>query len=90
MCWVKFAILLDEPWRVFYQDSTEFPFHYDFAAQRLAPFLGLDRPGFDAVSLRRENQRVVLGTLLYPLRWRVSDVTTARGTEAWSLRAGFP
>ncbi len=66
--WVKFAILLDEPWRVFYQDSTEFPFHYDFATQRLAPFLGLDRPGFDAVSLRRENQRVVLGALLYPPR----------------------
>jgi hypothetical protein len=66
--WVKFAILLDEPWRVFYQDSAEFPFHYDFATQRLAPFLGLDRASFDAVSLRRENQRVVLGALLYPPR----------------------
>jgi len=66
--WVKFAILLDEPWRVFYQDSTEFPFHYDFATQRLAPFLGMDRTSFDAVSLRRENQRVVLGALLYPPR----------------------
>lgn len=66
--WVKFAILLDEPWRVFYQDSAEFPFHYDFATQRLAPFSGMDRTSFDAVSLRRENQRVVLGALLYPPR----------------------
>ena len=66
--WVKFAILLDEPWRVFYQDSAEFPFHYDFATQRLPPLLGLDRAGFDAVSLRRENQQVVLGALLYPPR----------------------
>ncbi len=66
--WVKFAILLDEPWRVFYQDSTEFPFHYDFATQRLAPFAGMDRASFDAISLHRENQRVVLGALLYPPR----------------------
>lgn len=66
--WVKFAILLDEPWRVFYQDSTEFPFHYDFATQRLAPFLGMDRASFDSVSLHRANQQVVLGAVLYPPR----------------------
>lgn len=66
--WVKFAILLNEPWRVFYQDSTEFPFHYDFATLRLPPFVGMDRTSFDAVSLRRENQQVVLGALLYPPR----------------------
>lgn len=66
--WVKFAILLDEPGRVYYQNSVEFPFHYDFAAQRLAPFLGMDRAGFDAVSLRRANQRAVLGAVLYPPR----------------------
>jgi hypothetical protein len=64
--WVKFAILLDDPTRVFYQDSTKFPFHYEFATQRLAPFLGMDRAAFDAVSLRRTNQQVVLGTVLFP------------------------
>lgn len=66
--WVKFAILLDEPWRVVYQDSREFPFHYEFATQRLGQFKGMDRAEFDAVSLHRENQRVVLGALLYPPR----------------------
>ncbi|HEX5223477.1 MAG TPA: PEP/pyruvate-binding domain-containing protein [Verrucomicrobiae bacterium] len=66
--WVKFAILLDDPTRVYYQDSTKFPFHYEFAVQRLAPFLGMDRTTFDAVSLRRTNQQVVLGTVLYPAR----------------------
>jgi hypothetical protein len=64
--WVKFAILLTDPTRVFYQDSTKFPFHFEFATQRLAPFLGMDRTTFDAVSLRRTNQQVVLGTVLYP------------------------
>jgi hypothetical protein len=66
--WAKFAILLDEPWRVFYQDSTKFPFHYDFATARLPPFIGLDRTSFDQISLHRANQQVVLGALLYPPR----------------------
>src|SRR4030095_9594491 len=39
--WVKFAILLNDPTRVYYQDSTKFLFHYDFATQRLPPFMGM-------------------------------------------------
>lgn len=64
--WVKFTILLDDPVRVFYQHSTNFPFHYVFARQRLTPFLGIDRATFDAVTLRRTNQQAVLGAVLYP------------------------
>ena len=64
--WVKFAILLDEPGRVYYQDSTKYPFHYDFAVRRLGPCLGLDRLGFEAISEHRAQQQVVLGTVLYP------------------------
>jgi hypothetical protein len=66
--WVKFAILRSEPWRVFYQDSAKFPFHYDFATERLPDFAGMDRASFDAVSLHRANQQIVLGALLYPPR----------------------
>src|SRR5690606_37930997 len=64
--WVKFAILRADPTRVYYQDSTKFPFHYEFATQRLPPFLGMDRTTFDSISLHRTNQQVVLGTVLYP------------------------
>ena len=64
--WVKFAILLHDPTRVYYQDSAKFLFHYDFATQRLPPFLGIDPASFDAVSLYRTNQQVVLGAVLYP------------------------
>jgi len=64
--WVKFAILLDEPTRVYYQDSRKYLFHYDFATQRLPPFLGMSYAEFDAVSLYRTNQQVVMGTVLYP------------------------
>ena len=66
--WVKFAILLSDPERVYFQDSGKHPFHYEFATQRLAPFLGMSRPAFDAVSLRRAGQQVVLGTVLFPPR----------------------
>ena len=64
--WVKFAILLNDPTKAFYQDSRKYLFHYDFATRRLPPFLGMNYAEFNAVSLYRTNQQVVLGTLLYP------------------------
>ncbi len=64
--WVKFSILLNDPTRVYYQDSKKYLFHYDFATTRLLPFQGMSYAEFDAVSLHRTNQQVVLGTVLYP------------------------
>ncbi len=66
--WVKFAILKSDPRRVYYQDTKKYPFHHDFATRRLAPFIGMDRAAFDAVSLRRAGQQVVLGSVLLPPR----------------------
>lgn len=63
--WVKFAILLDDPTRVYFQDSAKYPFHYDFARARLPGFVGMDRAAFDSVSLHKTNQQVVLGTILF-------------------------
>jgi hypothetical protein len=64
--WIKFAVLTSDPTRVFYQDSTRFPFHYDYASQRLSPFIGMDRLTFDQVSLHPANQQVILGAVLLP------------------------
>ncbi len=66
IAWVKFAFLLGEPTRVYYEDSRKYPFHYQFATQRLAPFKGMDPATFEQVSMHRSNQQVVLGTVLYP------------------------
>lgn len=63
--WVKFAIVTNDPNRVWFQDSAKFPFHYDYAVERLAPFRGMSRAQFDAVSLHRGNQQVVLGAVLF-------------------------
>jgi hypothetical protein len=63
--WIKFAIVLDDPYRVYFQDSIRYPFHYDFAVARIESFQGMSRAEFDAVSLYRDNQRVVLGAVLF-------------------------
>ena len=64
--WVKFAILLGDPVRVYYEDSNKYPFHYDFATRRLASFAGMDPATFEQISLHRAHQQVVLGSVLYP------------------------
>lgn len=66
--WVKFAIRPAEPWRVYFQNSTKYPFHYDFATQRLAPFNGMTREAFDAATLHSAGQQLVLGAMLFPPR----------------------
>lgn len=64
--WIKFAILFNEPARVYYQDSRKYLFHYDFATLRLPPFVGMSYAEFDAATLHRSNQQAVLGAVLYP------------------------
>src|SRR5690554_6459918 len=54
--WVKFTVLVQDPSRVIYQNSHDYPYHYDFATERLAPYLGLSRPAFDALSLFEADQ----------------------------------
>lgn len=62
---VKFAILLDHLPRVHFQDSRTYAFHYNFAAERLDPFAGMTVEEFNAVSLTREGQRIVLGAVMF-------------------------
>lgn len=66
--WIKFAILLSDTNRVYYQDSQKYLLHHDFASVRLAPFQGMSRAAFDQVSLFLTNQNILLGTVLVPPR----------------------
>ncbi len=72
--WVKFALVLNEPDRVYFQDSSKYPFHYDFARVRLGPFKGMSREQFDAATLHATNQQAVLGALLYAPTTNLSEV----------------
>jgi hypothetical protein len=64
--WIKFAIPFNEPYRIYYQDSRKYPFHYDFATARLEGFRGMTPAQFDQVALRTNQQQILLGTLLIP------------------------
>lgn len=64
--WVKFLILTDDPTRVYFQDGNQRVLHYDFAKARFPRFAGMSRSAFDAVSLRLQQQQVVLGAVLFP------------------------
>ena len=64
--WIKFAILKSDPYKVYYQDSTKYPFHYDFAVKQFAKFKGLDRDSFNQISLYLNSQEVILGAVLFP------------------------
>lgn len=64
--WVKFCLVLKEPARIYYQDSTKYVLHHEFATARLPGFEGMTRTAFDQVSLHPTNQQIVLGTVMIP------------------------
>ena len=64
--WIKFLILLDEPYRVYYQNSRQYLFHYDFAKANIAAFQKMDPLTFEESTLYTNKQVAVLGALIYP------------------------
>ena len=62
--WVKFLIIIDDCTRVYFQDSSKYLFHYNFASDLLAPFEGMSAGEFDSVTLGREGQQAILGAVL--------------------------
>ncbi|WP_437735234.1 PEP/pyruvate-binding domain-containing protein [Sorangium sp. So ce1335] len=61
---VKFTVLMNDPTKVYYQDTNRFAFHGEFATARLDPFFGLSQDEFDRVSLYAEGQKAILGAVL--------------------------
>lgn len=64
--WVKFAVLMRDPSKVYFQDGRVYAYHYDFASAHLDPFVGLTRAELDAQSLHEEGQEVIFGAVLFP------------------------
>ena|GEM_PF-4093732 len=67
--WVKFTILLVEPYdadTVYFQDSREYVFHYDFATELLDPFIGMSMADYYDVALYEPNQQALLGAVIIP------------------------
>lgn len=67
--WVKFTMILVPPYNpdtVYFQDSKQYLFHYDFATELLTPFIGMSRSEYEAVSLYQQGQQAVLGAVIMP------------------------
>jgi hypothetical protein len=64
--WMKFLILPSDPTRIYFQNSTKYVLHYDFAKARFPQFAQMSRNDFDSVSLYLSNQHAILGSLLFP------------------------
>ncbi len=63
--WIKFIILQCDPSTVYFQDSTRFLLHLDFA-RTLPYFSGYPRARFDQVTLYAAGQEAVIGTVIMP------------------------
>jgi len=67
--WVKFTTLIlagYNPNTVYFQDSKEYVFHYDFATEVLDPFIGMGPAEYEQVSLYEAGQQASLGTVIVP------------------------
>jgi len=81
--WVKFALLREDPSRVWFQDSRKYPFHYDYAKLRLPTFAGMNRTEFDLRTLYPTNPLAVLGAVLVPADGRPEYGIQFVGREPW-------
>lgn len=70
--WVKFTMLACETpapgahRTVYYQNSRDIRFHYDFGSAWLRPLLGMTRAQYDAATLHANGQQALLGAVLFP------------------------
>ena len=72
--WVKFLIELDAPYRVLFQDSTKYPFHFDFARKRVETFLNINPVEFDRLTLHVSDQKAVLGALIFSTSPNINEI----------------
>jgi hypothetical protein len=71
--WIKFAILMDDPTRVFYGHTYAYIYHYDFCTNYFDDFHGMDPDTFDDVSLYNVGRKVLLGAVLFPPRANIPE-----------------
>ena len=66
LSWVKFIVLTSDPSQIYFQSSTTYPFHYEFARDHIPAFAGMSRAELDAVTLHAEGRQAILGAVLVP------------------------
>ncbi len=79
--WIKFTIFTDDPTTVYFQDSVNYEFHYDFATEVLDPFAGMSFTEFNQRTLYAENQQAVLGAVIIGPKFKGSIGMTLPPSE---------
>jgi len=64
--WVKFTIKIEDPCVVYFQDSSVYPFHYQFATEWLEPFIGMSAGEYYNITLYEANQEASIGAVIMP------------------------
>ncbi|MCC5806850.1 MAG: hypothetical protein JJU00_11040 [Opitutales bacterium] len=73
IAWAKFTVLPavhpEDETRVYFQDSRQYPFHFDFARDHIPEFTGISRAEFDAQTLYNTGRRALSGAVLAILEY---------------------
>ncbi len=74
LAWVKFTLLPavgpEDETRLYFQDSRQYPFHYDFAREHIPEFSGISRAEFDAQTLYNTGRSALSGAVFAILEHR--------------------
>jgi hypothetical protein len=71
---MKFTVFVEDLDTVYFQNTNDYLFHYEFAADRLAPFEGLNPEQFDQVTLYNEGRVAILGAIITPPWFEPNEV----------------
>ncbi|HOW70796.1 MAG TPA: PEP/pyruvate-binding domain-containing protein [Phycisphaerae bacterium] len=64
--WIKFLIFTSDPTKVYFQDSKQYRFHYDFATALVSEYIGMTAEQFDHITLYAQGQKAILGSVILP------------------------
>lgn len=70
--WIKFLIFVSDPTKVYFQHSTQYPFHYDWATTYVQEYIGMSTEQFDQITLYAAGQQAILGSVIMPY-WTASQ-----------------
>lgn len=82
----KFTVEIDDPARVYFQDSDRYPFHFQFARARLPGYQNISLQEYERISLFREDHELLLGTVILPPDPSVTELAIQfTGREAFAI-----
>ena len=82
----KFTVEIDDPGRVYFQDSDRYPFHFQFARARLPGYQNISLQEYERISLFREDHELLLGTVILPPDPSVTELAIQfTGREAFAI-----